>query len=375
MGRKVYVIGVGMTKFEKPGKHDASYVDLVRESVTDALSDAKVSYDDIKHAFVGYVYGDSTSGQKALYEIGLTGIPIQNVNNNCSTGSSALYLGCKFVESGLSDCVLAVGFEKMQPGSLGLVFPDQPNPLEKHIEVMGELEGIAAAPFAAQLFGNAGREHMKLYGTTKTHLAKIAHKNHLHSVNNPKSQFRDEYSLEQILKSPVVHEPLTKLQCCPTSDGSAAVVIVSEDFLVKRGLVKSNAVEVLGIEMCTDTKSSFSSGSMRDVLQCCPTSDGSAAVVIVSEDFLVKRGLVKSNAVEVLGIEMCTDTKSSFSSGSMRDVVGYSMSKAAANAVFSKTGKTPSDVQVVELHDCFSANELITYEALGLTGLPPRPRK
>lgn len=109
--------------------------------------------------------------------------------------------------------------------------------MDKHVEVMMNSEyGIEASPVAPQMFGNAAREHMKKYGTTKEHLAKIAHKNHKHSVNNPKSQFRDEYSLEQILQSPTVHDPLTKLQCCPTSDGSAAAILASENFVKAHGL-------------------------------------------------------------------------------------------------------------------------------------------
>lgn len=160
----------------------------------------------------------------------MTGIPIFNVNNNCSTGSTALLLAKEMVECGKAQCALAVGFEKMQKGSLGSVFMDRANPLEKHVGVMSELAEIGttqsavgnnlvlivviieASPMAAQMFGNAGIEHMKKYGTKPEHFAKIAWKNHKHSVNNPNSQFRDEYTLEQIQKSPKVHGPLTKLQ-------------------------------------------------------------------------------------------------------------------------------------------------------------------
>lgn len=307
---KVYVIGVGMTKFEKPGKRDNfDYPDMAKEAVTKALTDASVPYTSVKQACVGYVYGDSTCGQRCLYEVGMTGIPIYNVNNNCATGSSALFLAKQLVEAG-NDCVLALGFEKMERGSLGATkFMDRTNPLDKHVEKMIDLSGIDGSPVPAQLFGNAGIEHMKKYGTKPEHFAKIAEKNHRHSVNNPYSQFRDVYTLQQILDSPKVFGPLTKLQCCPTSDGAAAVVLASEDFVLKNNL-KSRAVEILGMEMATDPASSLSDSNIK--------------------------------------------------------VVGFDMTALAARRLFANTHTTPGQVDVVELHDCFSANELITYEALGL---------
>ena len=119
MSNKVYVVGVGMTKFEKPGRREGwDYPQMAKESGTKALQDAGVDYSEIEQGYVGYVAGDSTSGQRALYELGMTGIPIVNVNNNCSTGSTALYLGAQAIRGGLADCVLALGFEKMQPGPL-----------------------------------------------------------------------------------------------------------------------------------------------------------------------------------------------------------------------------------------------------------------
>lgn len=310
-GGRVYVVGVGMTKFEKPGRRENfDYPDMAKEAVEKALKDANVKYSDIQQASVGYVYGDSTCGQRALYPLGMTGIPIYNVNNNCATGSSALFLAYQLISGGLSDCVLALGFEKMQRGSLSSVFTDRANPVQPHVEAMMAVRDLEASPMAAQLFGNAGREHMDKYGTTEEHFAKIAWKNHKHSVNNPYSQFQDEYSLDQIKGAPSVHAPLTKLQCCPTSDGSAAAIIASEEF--------------------------------------------------------VKRSNLQDRAVEILGIEMTTDLPSTFEEKSCIKAVGFDMAQAAATNLFKKAGLTPKDVQVVELHDCFSANELITYEALGL---------
>jgi len=285
---------------------------MAKEAVTKALKDAKVEYKDIQHATVGYCYGDSTCGQRALYEVGLTGIPIYNVNNNCSTGSTALMMGKQIIEGGLAECVLALGFEKMERGSLKAKWEDRSNPVEKHAMAMIEVCGFEPAPMAPQMFGNAGIEHNKRYGSTPEHMAKIAHKNHLHSTRNPYSQFQDEYSLDQIKAAPKVFGPLTKLQCCPTSDGSGAAVLASEDF--------------------------------------------------------VKAHKLENQAVEILGIEMATDLSSTFDEQNPMKMVGFDMSKNAAEKLFAKTGYKPTDVQVVELHDCFSANELITYEALGLCG-------
>lgn len=307
--RKVYVVGVGMTKFEKPGVRAWDYPDMAKESISKALLDSGLKYEHIQQAVVGYIYGNSTSGQRAVYGVGLTGIPVYNVNNNCSTGSTALYLAKQLIEGGIADCILAIGFEKMERGSLKSAYEDRANPLEPHMKVMAEKRGITPAPFAPQMFGNAGREHMEKYGTTKEQIAKIAVKNHKHSVNNPYAQFRDEYTLEQILGSKKIYEPLTMLQCSPTSEGSAAAIVVSEDF-VRRHKLESQAVEI--------------------VAQC-----------------------------------MRTDSPISFQ-GSMIEMVGYSMSKNAAESAYKEAGISPNDIQVIELHDCFSANELITYEALGL---------
>ena len=188
---------------------------MAKEAGEKALADAGIPYTAVEQAAVGYCYGDSTCGQRAVYQLGMTGIPVYNVNNNCSTGSTALFMAKQFVEGGLADCVLALGFEKMEKGSLGAKFTDRTNPMDKQFELMVSLRGFAAAPPTAQFFGNAGREHMEKYGTTPEQFAKIGCKNHKHSVNNPYSQFQDEYTLEQILAAPMVYEPLTKLQCCP----------------------------------------------------------------------------------------------------------------------------------------------------------------
>jgi sterol carrier protein 2 len=310
MARKTFVVGVGMTKFEKPFSREWNYPDMVREAVTNALADARINYERIEQAVVGYCFGDSTSGQRALYGVGLSGIPIYNVNNNCSTGSTALLMAKQFLEGGSSDCVLAVGFEKMEKGALGVASPNSVNPLQHHLDTMVSLRGSTDAPKAAQIFGNAGREHMEKYGTKPEQFAKVACKNHHHSVNNPNAQFQKDYSLDDILNASMIYEPLTKLQCCPTSDGAAAAVIASDEFVARNGL-QDQAVEILAMAMATDMPSTF-------------------------------------------------DEKSSIK------LAGYDLSKKAAALVYERSGFGPEDVQVIELHDCFSTNELITYEALGL---------
>jgi acetyl-CoA acetyltransferase len=309
VAERTFVIGVGMTKFEKPGSRDWDYPDMAREAGQKALADAGIDYAAVEQAFVGYCYGDSTAGQRALYELGLTGIPAVNVNNNCSTGSSALYLGRQFILGGLADCVLALGFEKMEKGSLGLKFTDRATPMGRHFKDMKARRGIAKAPPAAQIFGNAGREYMERYGTRADTFAKIAEKNHRHSANNPYSQFRDVYSLQDILDAPMIFDPLTKLQCCPTSDGGAAALVASERFVRDHGLMEE-AVEIVGQAMTTDFESTFD--------------------------------------------------------GSDMNIAGLEMTRAAARSAYEESGLGPEDAQVIELHDCFSANELLTYEGLGL---------
>jgi acetyl-CoA acyltransferase len=310
MSNRTFVIGVGMTKFEKPGSRDWDYPEMAHEAGTKALADAGIPYERVEQAFVGYCYGESTSGQRAVYGLGLTGIPVVNVNNNCSTGSSALYMARQAVRGGLADCALALGFEKMEKGSLGVKYTDRTNPIDKHLMTMFEVREPEQSPFAPQMFGNAGREHMERYGSEPDHYAWIGWKNHKHSVNNPYAQFQDEYSIEDIKAAKMIHEPLTKLQCSPTSDGSACAIVASER--------------------------------------------------LVDELDLWDR------AVEIAGQAMVTDMPSTFEERSSIKIVGYDMSKKAADQAYEQAGVGPDDVDVVELHDCFSANELITYEALGL---------
>jgi acetyl-CoA acyltransferase len=295
--RNVCVIGVGMTKFERC---EREFTDLVGEAVRNALEMSGVTPDKLEQAYAGYVNGMSTQGQRALYMMGIGGMPVYNVHNYCSTGSTALHLGYQAIASGMSECVLAFGFEKMEKG-----------PLEKQLQGLKETIGKDAdkgPPIAARMFGDGGRAHMEKYGTTKEQFAKVSVKNHRHSVNNPRSQYREACSLEEVLASRMVYDPLTILQCCPTSDGAGAAILCSEEFAKKQNV--SKPVKIVAQAMRTDKMEDFAMGPLG--------------------------------------------------------MIGVGMSKRAADAVYEESGLGPKDVQVIELHDCFSTNELVSYETLGL---------
>lgn len=309
MSEKIIVAGVGMIPFKKPGSSEP-YNIMGEKAARLALDDANIEYKKVQQAYVGYVYGDSTAGQAALYGVGLSGIPIFNVNNYCSTGSSALFLARQAIMSGNIDCALALGFEQMTPGSLDIVFEDRPNPLMRFYDEMENLQGFdERVPWAAQFFGGAGNEHIKRYGTSIETLAKIKVKASRHAAKNPNAIFNKEVTVDEVLSSPLIYDPLTRLQCCPPSCGAAAALICSESF------AKANN------------------------LNC---------------------------DVFIAGQSMTTDYKTTFEDHDMRKVVGYDMAKQAAKNVFEETGVSPKDIKVCELHDCFTTNELISYEALGL---------
>ena len=309
MSRKVYVTGVGMIPFAKPGA-SSPYHAMGYRAARAALDDAGLAYDEVEQAYAGYVYGDSTSGQKALYQLGMTGIPIINVNNNCSTGSTALFLARQAIESGAADCVLALGFEQMNPGALGSVFTDRPTPFDAFDEVTDRLVGKPEIPLALRYFGGAGLAHMRKYGTPLEAFARVRAKASRHAVNNPLALFRKEVSTQYVLDAPENWPGvMTRLMACPPTCGAAAALLVSEDFARRH-------------KLRTD--------------------------------------------VYIAGQAMTTDRPGTFDSNDMMRVVGYDMSRAAARKVYEQSGLAPEDLDVVELHDCFAHNELITYEALGL---------
>ena len=310
MQRPVHVVGVGMIPFTKPGASDP-YTLMGARAARLALDDAGIDYSQVQQAYVGYVYGDSTAGQAAIYGVGLTGIPVFNVNNNCSTGSSALFLARQAVESGMVECAIALGFEQMQPGALKGAYDDRPSPLQRFATAMADHQGtVADAPRAAQFFGGAGRDYIAQHGIRPDTFGRISVKARQHAARNPLAVFRQTLTLDEVMASPTVFGPLTRFQCCPPTCGAAAAVICSAEFAKRHDLDRR--------------------------------------VVIAAQ-------------------AMTTDTPSTFDSDDMRKLVGYDMAAAAARQVYEDAGIGPEALDVVELHDCFTANELITYEALGLT--------
>ncbi|WP_322060193.1 lipid-transfer protein [Paraburkholderia sp. J63] len=309
MSSSVIVAGVGMIPFTKPGASEP-YPVMANRAILAALADAGVEYRHVQQAYAGYVYGDSTAGQRGLYEVGMTGIPVVNVNNNCSTGSTALFLARQAVASGVVDCALAFGFEQMMPGALGSVFNDRASPFERFDDVTAELIDVPGVPFALRYFGGAGLAHMQEFGTKVETFAKIRAKASRHAANNPLALFRTVVSEEDVMASQTIWPGvMTKLMACPPTCGAAAALLVSEAFAKKHGLDAS---------------------------------------------------------VRIRAQAMTTDTPSAFDAKDMREVVGFSMTRSAAQQVYDAAGVGPEDIAVVELHDCFAHNELISYEALGL---------
>ena len=308
--KNVHVAGVGMIPFTKPSQAEDWDV-MAEKAVRLALADAGIGYDQVEQAYAGYVYADSTAGQSALYRVGITGIPIVNVNNNCSTGSTALYLARQMVASGAAECVLAVGFEQMNPGAIGMIFNDRKRVMDLHQSVQEEIQGVAeGVPFAAQQFGGAGIDYQQRYGIGDEVFGMIAVKARRHAAGNPLALFRDPLTLEEVMAAKPLYGPVTRLQACPPTCGAAAAILVSPAFAARHGL---------------------------------------------------------DSSVEIVAQALTTDTAAAFENRSMMSVVGYDMSKAAADQVYAAASIGPDEVDVVELHDCFTPNELITYEALGLT--------
>jgi sterol carrier protein 2 len=309
MGRKVLVAGVGIVAFSKPGASEP-YDVMGAGAAAAALADAGVAYVDVEQAFAGYVYGDSTSGQKALYRVGMTGIPIFNVNNNCSTGSTALFLARQAVDSGVAECALALGFEQMMPGALTTHFNDRPTPFDDFNRETDALVGAPDIPLAIRYFGGAGLAHMRKYGTKLETFARIRVKASRHAANNPMALFRREVTEDEVLASPtLLPGVMTRLMACPPTCGAAAAVLVSEEFAVRHHLDRT---------------------------------------------------------VSIAAQAMTTDTPGTFATHDMMQLVGYDLTRSAAQRVYESSGIGPGEIDVVELHDCFAHNELISYEALGL---------
>lgn len=309
MGRDVFVAGVGMIPFAKPGASEPYHV-MGAQAIRAALQDARLDYNAVQQVYAGYVYGDSCSGQRAVYEVGMSGVPVVNVNNNCSTGSTALFLARQAVASGAVDCALAVGFEQMSPGALGSVFTDRPTPFDRFDTETDALVDAEGVPMALRYFGGAGLAHMQQYGTKLSTFANIRAKASRHAANNPLALFRKVVTEEEVLNSPMMWSGvMTRLMACPPTCGGAAAIVCSAEFAERHGL---------------------------------------------------------SRAVRIKAQSMTTDVASTFEAHDMRQVAGVDMTREAARQVYEEAGIGPQDIQVVELHDCFAHNELLTYEGLGL---------
>ncbi|ACD19466.1 lipid-transfer protein [Paraburkholderia phytofirmans] len=309
MTRKVVVAGVGMVPFRKPGASE-TYDLMGAEAARLALTDAGVAYQAIQQAYACFVYGDSTAGQRALYHVGMTGLPIINVNNNCSTGSTGLFLARQAIEAGALDVVLVLGFEQMNPGALGSYFHDRPLPSELFLKQCDRLGVPPEIAPALRIFGGAGMEHMKRFGTPLESFAKIRAKASRHAANNPHAVFHKVVTTEDVMADQVMWSGvMTRMMACPPTCGAAAAVLCSEDYAKKHGL---------------DTR------------------------------------------VWIAAQALTTDGPESLEGDDLRDVAGFSMARNAARQVYEAAGIGAEDVNVIELHDCFAHNELITYEALGL---------
>jgi acetyl-CoA acyltransferase len=317
MSENVWIAGVGMTRF---GTHEGSSVtELTRESVTDALADSKCDIDDVDAVFFAnttqsplegqYMVG----GQIALREVGFEGIPIVNVENACASGASAIHLADAYVRSGAADVVVAVGTELMNVGNRELsmkVFDgaydvNDPEQLDKTLAYLGgevDLPDGQRSIFM-DIYAAMARNHMTKFGTTQEQIAAVSAKNHHHSVNNPRAHFRKDLSADEILGSRALAYPLTVPMCAPITDGSAAAVICSDAGLER--LNSDRAVQLRATALAT--------GSNRDVRLL----DGHVA-------------------------------------------------QTASTRAYSSAGITPSDIDVVEVHDATAFAEIQQLEVLGL---------
>ncbi len=294
--REVFVAGVGMLRFGRYPDRDVP--DLGAEAALLALADAGLTMRDVELLAAGCLFqANAMVGQRVLQEIGQTGIPVVNVANACATGSTAFREAWMAVASGEYDVALAVGVEQM--GKMGLLTGGGGGSGIR-------TEGVIGSGLMPAVFGQAGMEHMRKYGTTQEQFAKIAVKNHRHSTKNPLSQYQVEVSLGDVLKSRMVAYPNTLYMCCPTGDGSAAVVVVSPEKARQLGA----KVKVLASVLTSD-----------------PWTERDLTLPDVS-----------------------------------------TLTRNAAKQAYAKAAVGPEDVDLVELHDCFATAELLHYENLGLCG-------
>ncbi|GAA1958495.1 lipid-transfer protein [Nocardioides panacihumi] len=309
MNSRVLIAGVGMVPFTRPSA-GASYDEMGAAAAEAALDDAGLSYDQVGQVYAGYVYGDSTAGQRVVYQLGMTRVPVLNVNNNCASGSSALWLARQAVASGVTECALAVGFEQMPPGALTTKWNDRPPPLLAFKSALEDIYAVdPALPMTPQYFAAAAQEYLDSTDATAETLAAVSVKARSHAGRNPLAVFRDPITLDDVLSSPTVAGVLTRLQCCPPTSGAAATVVCTEEFARKHGLDPRVAIAAQALE---------------------------------------------------------SDDDDLFDARSAIALVGTGVTQRTAERVYAEAGVDPADLDVVELHDCFTINEVLTYEGLGL---------
>lgn len=309
----VWIIGASMTPFGRFA--DKDLIDLASDAALGALADAGASMSDIGVLAMGNVYeANSHNGQRLQKQIGQTGIPVYNVVNACATGATAVRVVLMSIAAGECDTGLAVGVEKM--GKMGMIGgAAKPREEKKVYEPKGrygsvlKTEGVLGTGLMPGVFAQAGMEYALAHGVTATQFAKVAQKNHAHSVLNPLAQYRKEFSLEEIVSAEMISYPNTLPMCCPTGDGAAAVVLVSD-----------------------------------------------AKLKTLDPD--VRRRAIKISA-SVLTSDPWTE-----SDQVQPDV--NTLTRLAADAAYEKAGIGPDDLDLVELHDCFATAELLHYDNLRL---------
>ncbi|TAK53273.1 MAG: lipid-transfer protein [Gammaproteobacteria bacterium] len=311
MARPVVIAGVGVVPFRKPGSSD-TYDIMGANAARAALADAGIDYDQVGQAYAAFVHADSCAGQAALYHVGMTGIPVMNVNNMCASGSSAFYLAAQAVSGGAVDCALAVGFEEMARGAIERSFPQKASPLDRHVRALTGLFDITdeelRLPEAVLLFALQAEVLTKFYGVTEEALALVAVKARRHAANNPIALYREPLTVEQILAQPTLYRGLRKLYACPPTSGAASAIVCSEAFAKAHGV--NTGVRLLAAAAISDRAEYFS--------------------------------------------------------GEPIDIAFRALGGNAARQAYEQAALGPDDIDVIELHDCFVSNEIIAYNALGL---------
>jgi acetyl-CoA acetyltransferase len=286
-----------MVKFVKPGMQEPYRV-MASAAIRQAIAEAGIRPDQVQQAYGAFIYGESAGAQHVMYDTMMTGIPIINVSNNCSSGSTALFLARQAVQSGAAE-----------PGALKSHWSDRESPAGHYSSLLDD-KGYPPGPDAIRQFGAAGSFYMDRYGVRSDIFAKVAVKTRGHATRNPYALLTTPLTVEEVLASKVVYmDYLTRLMCCPPSCGAAAAVICSEQFARRYRI--SDAIEIIGQAMATDLP------------------------------------VAMENPIEL---------------------VGSDASRRAAAQAYDEAGLGPDDFQLVELHDCFTTNEVINYEALGFCG-------